>query len=350
MFKPVFQLTNNLVSSLTNIAETKAVIDRAKILPKQEMRLRRQALARMTHHSTQIEGNLLNLQQVEAIIRHQKIDAPQRDVFEVKNYLAALKFISQVVDKKQPISEKILLKLHKLVTDQTLPVSQSGCYRQGLVYVVKRRLGLPDETVYTAPPAIQVKILVARLLRWLEKSAQEINPIIVAGIVHQEVAAIHPFVDGNGRTARALATLVLYQRGYDFRRLFALEDYYNRDRQAYYQAINLGPDYLLKKTDLTPWLEYFVQGFKEEIDRVKQEVILLPTKNLSPDLTSQIFLEPNQRQVLDFLENVGRITVNDVIDILHCPRRTAQYQLQRLKRLQLIKQIGKGPASAYTLY
>ena len=335
---------------LTAISEIKAVIERAKLLPKQELKLRRQAMIRMTHSSTHIEGNILNLRQVGDVYSHKKVDAPNRDIFEVENYLKALKYIAQVVEKKQAITENVVLKIHKLVTDLTLSDEQSDHYRKGPVYVVRRRLGMPQETVYTAPRAELVSELVSDLIKWIHESEQQnINPIIVAGIVHQEIAAIHPFADGNGRTARALATLILYQRGYDFRRLFALEDYYNKNRSNYYQAINIGKNYDERKTDFTPWLEYFVKGFKEEIDDVKGKVTELSLKKVGKEIQSQIYLDKNQIKILEFLDQTGRITLKDVVDILECPRRTAQLQLQKLKKLEMIVQIGRGPSSAYIL-
>jgi Fic family protein len=335
---------------LISIAESRTMIERAKILPKQELKLRRQALIRMTHSSTAIEGNKLNINEVEALLARRKIDAPQREIYEVQNYIKALKYIEKIGDEKQLITQKVLLHIHKLVTDKTLPEGQCGRYRKGYVYVVRRRPGFPDEVMYTGPEAKKVPNLCGDLLRWIDKSEKkEINPVIAAGIVHQEMAAIHPFTDGNGRTARALATLIFYKRGYDFRRLFALEDYYNNDRQAYYKAINIGKNYEKRRTDFTSWLEYFVKGFKEEIDDVKRKVIFLSNKKIKKGIDSKIFLGKEQMEILDFLDQVGKIIAKDVMDIIKCPKRTAQLHLQKLKKLGMIKQTGKGPASAYVM-
>ncbi|MDO8490170.1 MAG: Fic family protein [bacterium] len=348
MFNPQYKLTHSILNRLTAIAEARALIQRAKLLPKNEIRLRRQALIRMTHSSTAIEGNILNIYQVEALLSKKKIDAPTRDIYEVENYLNALRYIEQIVSKKEQISEKVILKIHKLVTNKTLSTEQSGHYRKGPVYVVRRRLGMPQEVLYTGPDAKIVPTLMKDLVRWIGESAiKEINPVIVAGIAHQEIAAIHAFNDGNGRTARALATLILYSRGYDFRRLFALEDYYNTDRPAYYGAINIGKRYNERNVDFTPWIEYFIKGFKYEIDAVKIAIAQLSLRKIDEKITSQIYLEKEQMSILEFLDQMGRITVNDVVDTLQCPKRTAQLQLQRLKKLKLIKQVGRGPASAY---
>jgi len=222
MFKPQYKITSKMLSMLTAIAESKSVVENAKILPQNEIKLRRQALIRMTHSSTEIEGNMLNLKQVEDVIGNKKIDAPERDIYEVKNYFNAIKYIEKVVNSKEEISERVLLKVHSIVTNKTLPKEQSGHYRKGPIYVIRRQFMTKDEVMYTGPDAKEVARLCANLIAWIKESEQQnINPVVVAGIIHQEIAAIHPFADGNGRTARAMATLVLYQRDYDFRRLFA---------------------------------------------------------------------------------------------------------------------------------
>jgi len=348
MFSPKYKLTNKILADLTAIAEAKGIIDRAKILPKQELRLRRQATIRMTHHSTEIEGNRLNMQQVEALYASKKIDAPDRDIYEVQNYLNALKLIEKIVAEKKPTTEKTILHIHKLVTAKTMDTKFCGRYRPGPIYIIRRRLGMPQETMYTGPTAKHVPKLMKNFVDWLKVSEEkEINPVLVAAMAHLEIAAIHPFNDGNGRTARALATLLLYQRGYDFRRLFALEDYYNTDRPEYYKAINLGKTYEERKTDITSWLEYFTKGFRREIDNVKDNILALSSRKVAGKIKSQIYLTGDQLKIIDFLDKIGRITASDVEDVLSCPKRTAQLHVQKLKKIRMIKSVGKGRATYY---
>ena len=104
MFNPKYQITNKILKMLTEITEAKTVIERAKLLPKQVVSLRRRALIRMTHSSTAIEGNMLNMREVEALYNRQKIDAPSRDIYEVENYLKAMRYVEQVVKKKGKIT------------------------------------------------------------------------------------------------------------------------------------------------------------------------------------------------------------------------------------------------------
>jgi len=348
MLKPKYKLTNKIVSNLTKITEAKVIIERAKILPAQELNLRRQALIRMTQSSTAIEGNILNIKQVEDILEGREIDAPLRDIYEVKNYLRAIKYIEKFVKEKKQISKRLILIVHRLVTDKTLPKVQCGHYRRSKIYVVRRKLGMPDEIIYTGPSANKVPGLIEGLISWIKKSQkQNIHPIIVAGIVHRELAAIHPFSDGNGRTARSLATFILYQRNFNLRGLFALEDYYNKNRPAYYKAINVGKKY--SQMDFTKWLEYFVKGFRVEIESVKEKVLSLAMIKVSKQITEQIQLTKRQIKIIDFINTVGKITIGDTIDALNCPKRTAQLELQKLKKSKIIKQISKGPATAYIL-
>ncbi len=348
MFQPQYQLTNSILADLTAIAEARAVIERAKILPTQELRLRRQAAIRMTHHSTEIEGNQLNLQQVAAVYANKQVDAADRDIYEVQNYIAALKYIEKIVADKKPITEAVILRIHKLVTSKTMPAQFCGAYRPGPIYVVRRRIGRSPETLYTGPTAKQVPKLMKNFVSWLDQTkTEEVNPVIVAALAHLEIAAIHPFNDGNGRTARAVATLLLYQRGYDFRRLFALEDYYNTDRPSYYQAISLGKTYQARQVDCTSWIEYFTTGVRKEIDRVRQSIIGLSAHAVDGKIQSQVYLTAEQLKIIDFLDQMGRLTVSDVEDILSTPKRSAQLQVQKLKKLKLIKSVGKAKATYY---
>ncbi len=349
MFKPQYILTDSMVQDLSSIAESKVIIKQAKILPAAEIKLRRQALIRMTQSSTAIEGNNLNLNQVGALVAGKKVEASDRDIFEVKNYLAAMKYIVKINKENKKISTRILLKIHKLLTSNTLSSDSSGFFRKGPVYVVRHFFGFNKKIIYTAPDASKVSEFVDNLILWLnKKETKNIHPVIVAGIVHQEIAAIHPFVDGNGRVARAVATLVLYQRGYDFRKLFALEDYYNINREKYYEAINIGETYEKRDKDLTLWLSYFVAGFKEEIENVKFKIQQMSIKNVKDDMP-QMYISEDQRKIIEFIDQMGQINIQDTIDILQIPKRTAQLKLSKLKKLKIIKQIGKGPSSAYVM-
>jgi Fic family protein len=104
MFNPKYTLTDEILKNISYISEVKHFIETAKIIPVSEIKLQRMALIRMSQGSTAIEGNILNQKQVENILADKKIDAPNRDVFEVKNYLSALKYIGTFVKKNRKLS------------------------------------------------------------------------------------------------------------------------------------------------------------------------------------------------------------------------------------------------------
>lgn len=336
MFDPSFTITSRILNTLNRIEVIREKIATCPIHPKEELRLKRQAMLSMVHHSTAIEGNTLNEYEIQKILEGKRVDAPEREIFEVKNYKKALDWIAK--KKTQKITEKDILKLHGLLSANILRKERSGKYRE-------------EQTIrYTAPNHKKVPKLVTDLCNWINDSRKkDLSPIIIAGIAHAEIAAIHPFVDGNGRAARLLATLILYTEHYDFRKLFALENYYNTDRPAYYEAIHLGKDYEERRAgNLTRWLEYFVIGFLTEMELVMDKI--KPFFYLKKaGSKKKIILSKHEMEILDFLQGMNHISSKDIEDILTVSKRTAQRYLAELIRKGLIKKHGNKKSSKYTL-
>lgn len=346
MFSPHFIITSQILNTLSRIEVIRDKITTCLIHPKEEYRLKRQAILSMVHHSTAIEGNTLNEFEIEKVFAGKKISASEREIYEVKNYKKALDWISQ--KGTMNISEKDILKIHGLVSAHILRKERTGKYRREPVYVVSRTL-ISQEVRYTAPSYKKVPKKVRDLCYWINASrANGLSPIIIAGIAHAEIAAIHPFIDGNGRTARLLATLILYTEHYDFRKLFALENYYNTNRRDYYDAIHLGKNYEERnKGNLTGWLEYFARGFLTEMEAVMDTIKpFLYLKKTA--FKSQIILSKHEIRILDFLQEINSITSSDIEDILTVSKRTAQRHLKNLIKKGLIKKHGDKKGSRYT--
>lgn len=177
------------------------------------------------------------------------------------------------LEESNAIAEEIFLEIHRLTVKDILPDSSAGDYRKIRVVVGNPKTG---NITYTPPEPETVPLLTRSLLELLNSAeALDLMPAVQAGIAHYEIARIHPFLDGNGRTARALSTLILTKRGFDTKKFFALEEYYNENRQAYYSAL---ADADTKGGELTEWLEYFLFGIAVEISRVEKTV-----KKLSND-------------------------------------------------------------------
>lgn len=350
MLEPKYGITPLTLSRIAEIAEIKVAVERSRVLPLNEAQLRRQAILRMAHTSTSIEGNKLAEFEVGKVLEGKSVRASQKDILEVENYYQALKMLENLARSKSPINIDEILRLHKKATEGLVEKDKTGKFRPADVYVLDD-LGDGREMLrFKAPDASQVKKLVEDLLVWLKASKKEgVHPIIRAGILHLQFVSIHPFTDGNGRVARLLTQLQLYRDGWDFRKILVLEDYYNRDRMSYYNAENRaqGKNYQ-KDMDYTIWLEYFTTGFLVEARKALEQIQSIGFGKVSKK-GEQIFLDRDEIQIMDFLTTTGRITSDDVVDILRVAKRTAQLKLKNLSDKGLLKLKGKGPSSYYIL-
>ena len=344
MFKPNFRYTNKIVRNLTLISEARTIIFNAPLVPKWEVSLKREALLRSAHSSTAIEGNPLSLEEVTALAAGRDIMVRRKDKQEVLNYIEVLEKIPEFA-KKTLLTSEDLLNLHKTVTKDTLEnLEDEGAFRNRQVFVGNRVTG---EIVFVPPPTEQVPQLVDVLLKWFNsQEVNEIDPVIEAGVTHYEMVRIHPFIDGNGRTARIMATLVFYKRGFDVKRFFALDDYYDDDRRAYYAALRSVDQNTL---DLTGWLEYFTDGVALSIKAVKDRVVGLSRDIKFLKERGQIALTERQMKIVERMMDKGEVTNRDIRNMFNISNRAALDEISKLLKLKVIKEMGRGRNTRYVL-
>ena len=350
MFQPKYNISPKILSNIGEITEIKAIVERSRVLPLNEAQLRRQAILRMAHTSTSIEGNKLAQFEVGKVLEGKTVRASQKDILEVENYYKALKLLDDFSKTKGPITKDEILAYHKVVINGLVEKEKVGKFRPSDVYVLDD-LGDGREMLrFKAPSARVVPRLINELLVWLAKSKKEdIHPIIKAGILHLQFVTIHPFTDGNGRLARLLTQLQLYRDSWDFRKIIVLEDYYNKDRMSYYNADNRAQGKSYKKSmDFSSWLEYFTYGFLIEARKALEQIQSIGYGKVSKK-SEQIFLDKDEIQIMDFLTTTGRVTSDDVTDILKLTKRSAQLKLKKLVGSKLIKAQGSGPSTYYIL-
>ena len=185
--------------------------------------------------------------------------------------------------------------------------------------------------------------MMAELAAWLN-TASDAHPVLTSGVAQFQLVHIHPFVDGNGRTSRLLSTLCLYRAGYDFKRLFSISEFYDRDRLAFYAAIQGVRD---QGMDLTGWIEYFVEGLATQMDEVTER----GKRAIRADvLAKQHGLNARQRSALRFLLEHGNMTIQDY-EVL-CPqshRRSLQRDLKGLLEGGLVTTSGATNQLEYKL-
>jgi Fic family protein len=329
---------------LTKIAAARELILNSPLVPKWEVSLRREAIICSAHSSTAIEGNRLSLEQVSDLAHGREVMATRKDKQEVKNYLNVLESIDKLAEESK-ITEDIILKIHKSAAKGTLEnPSDCGAYRNRYVVVANRITG---EVFFRPPSNEDVPGLVRALVEWVNSiDVGTIDPIIEAGIAHYEFVRIHPFVDGNGRTARVLATLILYLRGFDTKQFFCLDDYYDSDRPAYYRALQSVDQITL---DLTNWLEYFVEGVNVSTAAVKERIIRLSSERLRKTKRGQIALTERQMRIVEKINQNEKITIGDVSKEFKISRQAALKEMNKLVSLKIIELKGKGRGACYIL-
>jgi Fic family protein len=178
--------------------------------------------------------------------------------------------------------------------------------------------------IYMPPEAKDVPDLMKGLVAWLHENRELPSPLM-AGIAHYQFATIHPYYDGNGRTARLLTTLLLHLGGYDLKGLYSLEEYYARNLGAYYEAISIGSSHNYyhgrADADITPWLEYFIEGMAfsfENILKRMQEV------QGSGDQESHLRkLDPKQRRALELFQVYDTVTSHQIGELFGFKPRTS---------------------------
>lgn len=338
VFAPKFTIINATSDALRRIDRAQGFLEAAKLSEDWISEMQTRSLVLEAHHTTHIEGTQLTLEQSERLLAGRAVpQARPDDVRELLNYRDAFQFVAKYLDSGEPITEELICEIHRLLVqgvrgDEAGP----GLYRIDQNYVVDRAT---DRVIYTPPPADEVPPLMAQLVYWLN-SERDVHPVLVAGIAQFQLLHIHPFGDGNGRTSRLLSTLCLYRAGYDFRRLFAVSEYYDRNRSVYYSAIQGVRD---SGMDMTGWLEYFTVGLATQMREIQQRGESVIRRDIVVSRARRLGLKDRPLNVLRFLLDRGKGTASECAEALQANRRTMQRDLNLLVKLGLARKAGKTP-------
>lgn len=347
MYKPQFTITNKILKNIGIIEASREVIDHAPLLPYYEKKFRDDALVRTVHYGTHIEGNELNLSQAERVLAGENVVARDRDIWEVINYRKVTTYISEVQNSNYEITEEVIKKIHKITVQRILPEGESGEYRKKQVVLKNSRTG---EVSFKPPLAVAIPYQIKNLLSFINsKENKDIHPVLKSGIVHYELVRIHPFLDGNGRVARALSTLILFLEGYDIRKFFSLEEYFDKDAGSYYKALQ---SVQKSKGDLIFWLEYFTQGLAIELSKIKERVerISIDAKLKEKLGGKPILLSDRQLKIIEYIQQTGYLQ-NKAFETLFpmVSEDTILNELKLLIKHGIIKKRGVTKSAKYVM-
>lgn len=341
MFEPKYTISDLLLSNIKRITEIITDMNARRFSGVVLAELERQARVISAFSSTSIEGNPLPLTDVKRILKTNPIHIRDSER-EVLNYNKALIDLDSANKTgKQLFDQSVILNIQKTVTDGLIEEYRSGRLREEPVFVNNPKT---RQTVYLPPDHGDVPELMRTLIEYVGNSEGVIDPLIVAGIFHKQFVIIHPFVDGNGRTARLATKMLLAKMGVNTFNLFSFENYYNRNVTRYFEEVGeLGNYYDIRDgIDFTSWLEYFTAGIIDELLRVRKE---LDRQVISPENE----LRDHHRKIIAYIEKHGSIRDSEYAKLTDRAKPTRYLDLKKLIELGIIEKLGKGKATYYKL-
>ena len=252
-YTPPFKLTNTMLDLVASISEK---IGRMKASGNLETKphLRKNNRIKSIYSSLRIEANSLTIGQVRDVISGKIVLGEQKEIQEVKNAYEAYEQISEI----NPYDIEELKRMHGIMTKYLL--DESGCFRHGEEGVFNG-----DECIFMAPPARLVPHLMEELFDWMDRSKNEVHPLILASVFHYEFVFIHPFADGNGRIARLWHTCLL-TKWKSFFQYIPIESQIEKFQDEYYNVI--------AKCHTEGNSNLFIEFMLKQIDQILKEILL----------------------------------------------------------------------------
>lgn len=320
--KPPFEITNEILDSITEIAELVGQVSATQGLSTNP-KLRRSNRIRTIYSSLAIEQNTLSLEQVTAVLNGKRVLAPPKDIAEVKNAYE----IYEMMDTLNPYSVDDMLSAHGVMTGGL--VDESGCFRSGPVGVVDKK----GNVLHMGTLPAYVPTLVYELMDWIQNS--DIHMLIKSCVFHYEFELIHPFADGNGRIGRLWHTLLLTQ----WKPMFAwlpIESIIHDRQDEYYKAINQS-NY---EGESTAFIIFMLDAIKEALTEAVETTVL--TEKMSDT-------ELRWYKIEQFLQKNEIITNADVRQMFQVSAATANRILAKLTEEGIIQKVRVGKSWGYVL-
>ncbi len=351
MYQPKYIISNKILKDIGVVEASKEVIENAPLVPSFEKQFQTDALTRTIHHGTHIEGNDLTLLQTKKILEGEQVYGKPRDIQEIINYRNVMTLLDELSFKRGEYDKEILMDIHHATVDRIVSNEKIGVLRTTQVVIKEEGT---NNVVLKPPPFVEVPYLLDDFFNWLNLgSAKEIHPILRAGIVHYVLVAIHPFVEGNGRTVRAFTQLIMMREGYDIKRFFSLEEHFDDDLASYYEALfkvdAQSPN--IAGRDLTPWLEYFAQTVAVELSKIKDKVRKLSLDSrLKLKFGEQISLSERQIRLMEYISDQRSAPMNELRKIMDMVSEdTILRDLKVMTEKGIIKKEGSTKSARYIL-
>lgn len=298
-------LTNEILKRISAIDENRFSLRLVELPPVTKNRLRKNSKKKSSYASNKIEGNpLTEAQANEAMERdaHQHFLKPEQ---EVRNYFLALNLLEDKLKKKVPFSKELMLEVQAMVEKGASKekIGLRGEMPPGVLFAVyDSETGAPE---YIPPEYRDIPDLLEELVRYVNTTDD--HPLIVAAVVHYQLVTIHPFEDGNGRTARLMSGYILDLNGYGFYGIGSLEEYFAYDPDEYYASLQMGlPDLYYSGRNNPPHPEIWVNYFLRMVELYSKKVCEISSTSAQDELVYALsHLNAKEKDFLCFLLKKG---------------------------------------------
>lgn len=296
MYNSRYTITNTLAQNLMKIQKASILVDNLPLPSSILDTLRKESQEETVILSTKLEGNTLDEQSKREAIYLQNTSGEQQEVY---NLMKAIEYLDDCEKRQLPITEEFIKKLHAIIR----VINHGRRPRQSEYRSEQNQVGKRTHSNWYLPPEpSDVPGLMEDLVAWANSPSTQVIPApIKAGVVMWQLLTIHPYMDGNGRTARMIATYILRLGGFGLKGLFVLESFYDRNLKEYYKNLQMGLQHNYydgrNDCDITQWLEFFISGLAEvfvEAAKLVEEKSREYT-TVEPELIR--VLDPNQRIV-----------------------------------------------------
>ena len=294
-------LTNEILKRITAINENRFSLSKTCMPAVTRNRLRKNSKKKSSYASNRIEGNPLTENQASEVIErdpHRHFLKPEQ---EIRNYFLALNMLEKMAEQRKAFSLEMILKVQAVVEKGASKekIGLRGPMPPGTLFAVYD--SDTGAAAYIPPEYSDIPELLDELVEYVNTTDD--HPLIIAGIVHYQLVTIHPFEDGNGRTARLLSGYLLDYYGYGFNGIGSLEEYFAYDSDEYYASLQMGlPPLYYSGRDNPPHPEIWIHYFLRMVELYSSKVCEL-SENAGRDelAVSLSHLSVKERNLLAFL-------------------------------------------------
>lgn len=294
-------LTNSILKRITKIDENRFVMGTIELPAITKNRLRKNSKKKSSYASNRIEGNPLTEKQVSDVIErdeHKHFLKPEQ---EVRNYFLAINLLEEKLKRRELFSKEMILEVQAMVEKGASreKIGLRGPMPTGMLFAVyDAETGMPE---YIPPEYTDIPLLIEELVEYVNTTDD--HPLIIAAVVHYQLVTIHPFEDGNGRTARLLSGYILDYYGYGFNGIGSLEEYFAYDPEEYYESLQMGlPALYYSGRENPPHPEIWVEYFLRMVELYSSKVCEISKASSDDSVTTNMsYLKPKEKELLIFL-------------------------------------------------